>query len=309
MSLKASILTGLTVAVLSAVLIPYWWIGHSSQPLDDQARSTAPGKFLALPEGKLFYRWDGPETGPIVVMVHGFSLASSVFDHNVAALVSKGYRVLRMDNWGRGWSDRPMIKHDKDLFDHQILGALDALGIKDKIDLIGFSMGGGIAVTFAARHAERVNKLALLAPSGLPIEPTFPARLASTPVIGNWLMRVFGKAVVLAPPPVGGVAAQQEVKGIVEASARFDGYYDSMALTLRDYPLLNLEQEFERVGAVGMPVLLVWGDEDVVVPYSLSNRAVQLTKGKLVTVKGAPHAANMQNPTAVNDALVSFLSG
>ena len=81
-----------------------------------------------------------------------------------------------------------------------------------------------------------------------------------------------------------------------------------MALTLRDYPLLDLEKEFENIGTMGKAVLLVWGEDDVVVPYSLSRRAAQLTKGKLITIKGAPHAANMQNPTAVDSALVNFLS-
>ena len=299
---------GLVLTVLVAAVVAYWWTGRGLQPLNDEARLAAPGKFLTLPEGKLFYRWDGPEQGPVVVMVHGFSISSPVFDHNVPALVAKGYRVLRMDNWGRGWSDRPDIRHDSDLFDRQLLGALDALGVKDKIELIGFSMGGGIATSFATRHPERVNKLVLLAPAGIYFEVPFAVRLASAPVIGQWLMRVFGRKVVLAPPLIGGPNTELEIIAAYDNSAKYPGYLESLSYSLRDYPLRNLEPDFEKVGSLGKPVLLVWGDKDTVVPYALAPRAAKLTKGTLITVKDALHGANMQYPQIFDAAVADFLS-
>ena len=108
-----------------------------SKPLDDAARATAPGRFLQLPDGRIHYRWDGPDTGPVVEKIHGFTLQHVAFDHIVPALAANGYRVLRMDNYGRGWSDRPPALHDAALFERQLRGVLDALLPRCPVTLVG----------------------------------------------------------------------------------------------------------------------------------------------------------------------------
>jgi pimeloyl-ACP methyl ester carboxylesterase len=107
---------------------------------------------------------------------------------------------------------------------------------------------------------------------------------------------------------MGGPNTEQEIIATYENSAKYQGYLESLSFSLRDYPLRNLEADFERVGALGKPVLLVWGDKDTVVPYALAPRAARLTQGTLVTMKNALHGANMQYPEVFNAAVTEFLA-
>jgi pimeloyl-ACP methyl ester carboxylesterase len=289
-----------------ALVLPYWLAGGDTQVLEDSVRATAPGHFLSLPEGKLFYRWDGPEAGKVLLMIHGFSLAHGVFEPNVEALTNQGFRVLRLDNWGRGWSDRPAIAHTAALFDRQLVAALDALGLNGKIDVVGLSMGGAIATVFAAQHPERVKRLALIAPAGLPFARPYSAQLATWPWLGTWIMRVFGKRILLGGEAAANTGVQADALANIKNSLRFPGYLEGLASTLRYYPLNGLERQYARLGTSGLPILLLWGDRDKTVAYSCAARAVELSKGQLVTIKGATHSVNAEQAADVNAALVEF---
>mmetsp|Transcript_83949 Transcript_83949/g.175599 ORF Transcript_83949/g.175599 Transcript_83949/m.175599 type:complete len:578 (+) Transcript_83949:169-1902(+) len=102
-----------------------------------------------------------------VVLIHGFMGSHHYLEPLARALRGQGRRVIRYDNWGRGFSSAGAGKMDENLFVPQVLGVLDALKL-DKVDLVGYSMGGTIAIAFAAAHPERLNSLCLLAPAGMP---------------------------------------------------------------------------------------------------------------------------------------------
>lgn len=310
MAKAGKIVAGAVVAAGLALALPYWWVGRQAVPLDDAVRAQAPGglkAFIGLPEGKLYARWDGPEGGPVAVMIHGFSQDSGVFDRNAPALAAAGFRVLRMDNWGRGWSDRPDARHDVELFDRQILGGLDALGLTQPVDVVGLSMGGAIAVAFTVRHPDRVRRLALIAPAGLPFERPFSARLVTWPGAGAWVMRVFGRGLLLGGEAHPDAKIQAEMLANIEPAMRHAGYLDGLASTLRHYPLNGLEADYARIGSQGRLVLLVWGDQDSTVPFHNAPKAAELLKAKLVTLAGATHAVNMEKAAEVNASLVAFL--
>ncbi|KAI9849539.1 MAG: hypothetical protein M1837_004159 [Sclerophora amabilis] len=119
------------------------------------------------------YEW-GPEEGRKVVMVHGDTTPAPLWGPIGKALVERGCRVLVLDLWGRGYSDTPLnLPHDARLFAMQIFFALassplswtgDASG---GFSIIGFSLGGGITVSFAARFPYLINSIILLAPAGI----------------------------------------------------------------------------------------------------------------------------------------------
>ena len=75
--------------------------------LNPAARERAPGDFVTLSQGTTFYDVAGPDTGRVVVLVHGFSVPSYIWDSTFTALTAAGYRTIRYDVFGRGWSDRP----------------------------------------------------------------------------------------------------------------------------------------------------------------------------------------------------------
>ncbi|MEQ9126282.1 MAG: alpha/beta hydrolase, partial [Alphaproteobacteria bacterium] len=127
---------------------------------------------MQLPGGQIHYQFSGPEDGPLIVMVHGYSTPGFIFDQNAAALREAGFRVLQFDHFGRGWSDRPDTAYDADFYDAELMSLLDTLGISKPVGLVGLSMGGPIVAEFAARHPQRVSKVFLFVPAGFDVSGT-----------------------------------------------------------------------------------------------------------------------------------------
>ncbi|MCI0668986.1 MAG: alpha/beta hydrolase, partial [Myxococcaceae bacterium] len=156
------------------------------QELDDAARTRAPGAFLQLSQGTTHYVLTGPADGRPVVLVHGFSVPSYIWDGTAEALAAAGFRVLRYDLWGRGWSDRPDVVYDFALFEGQLTELLDAVGLTGPVDLVGLSMGGALVAGYAANHPERVRRVALVDP----FHRAADLGLLEVRGVGDWLAHV-----------------------------------------------------------------------------------------------------------------------
>src|ERR1043166_1433761 len=79
--------------------------------LTDEVRRFVPGSFARLADGITHYEFAGPPDAAIVVLIHGFSIPDYLLDPPFPALVSSGFRVLRYDLFGRGYSDRPDVTY------------------------------------------------------------------------------------------------------------------------------------------------------------------------------------------------------
>ena len=75
---------------------------------------------MQLSQGYVHYELGGPVGGEKVVLVHGLSVPYYIWDPTFDALTEAGFRVLRYDLYGRGFSDRPKLRYDADLFDEQL---------------------------------------------------------------------------------------------------------------------------------------------------------------------------------------------
>lgn len=117
--------------------------------LDATARQGVAGQFVALADGITHYDVSGPDSGARVVLVHGFSVPSYIWDSTAVALSTAGFRVARYDTYGRGYSDRPDTRYDLALYDRQLQQLLDSLGWRDKVHVVGLSFGGPVSATFA----------------------------------------------------------------------------------------------------------------------------------------------------------------
>ncbi|KAI9796964.1 MAG: hypothetical protein M1833_005910, partial [Piccolia ochrophora] len=129
---------------------------------------------VASPYGSLrVYEW-GPETGRKVLLLHGISTPCIALRSVAQQLVERGCRVMLFDLWGRGYSDGPTdVPYDVQLYTSQILLAITSSPLSwtgsssDGFSLVGYSLGGGIAVAFTSYFPHLVSSLVLLAPSGL----------------------------------------------------------------------------------------------------------------------------------------------
>ncbi|MBX3504167.1 MAG: alpha/beta fold hydrolase [Parvibaculum sp.] len=305
----------LLAAIALIMLMSYWAAGRARAALDADAREKllADGiaySFIDLPDGTVHYRLEGPENGQLVVLIHGFATPSVIWADYVKPLTDAGYRVLAFDNYGRGLSDRPATIYDADLFDRQLSGLLDAVGANRRVDIVGYSMGGAIVTVFAARHPERIRSMTLIAPAGLGKLSNARTEMLMRPVIGDWIIRLFGTKMFYA-------AAAQEAKNIpnpgpllaaVNRQLQYRGYGDALLSTMRHYPLETADTYYSAVGASSLPVLAIWGEADEVVPYAHAERLMELVpQAQLRSYPGMGHTIGVVDPKLVGGLILRFL--
>ena len=283
------------------------------KPLDETAREAAPGAFAELTDGKIHYRWDGPQDGPVIVLVHGFSTPNFVYEQNVEALNTAGFRTLRFDHFGRGWSDRPRVKYDVDFYDRALLELLEYEGVDRPFGLAGLSMGGPIVAEFTARHPERVARLVLLVPAGLDTAgaDSPSAKLVRMPIIGDWIWRMFGKGILLgnAQYDESARAVGDRLQGDVTRQFEYRGYLQALLSTLRHMPMTDREETFRRLAATGVPVLAIYGDADETVLVSSADKLVTLVPdADIRIVEGGEHGLNYQMHSQISPWLVDWFA-
>jgi pimeloyl-ACP methyl ester carboxylesterase len=299
------------VAVIAAMLVSYALSERGLKTLNADVRKDLPGSFIDLPDGVTHYEWIGPKNGKIVVLIHGTTMASYVWDGIADALAASGFRVLRYDSFGRGHSDRPETRYDTDLYDRQLLNLLNALDIKRPVNLVGYSQGGSIAVVFAARRPDRVKRLVLIAPAGFPSLPAYAAKLALVPVLGDWIMKVFGKRIILAMTgmPVHDKSLVPRERARMKEQLAYRGYTSSLLSMLKYYPLHDLAEVYVRTGKHKIPTLIFWGTEDKTVPFSSAKRVLAaMPHADLKALKGSTHSLVYEESSKLAPSIVSFLN-
>lgn len=128
---------------------------------------------VATPYGSMRVYEFGPAQGRKVLLVHGISTSCQTLGPIAHSLVAHaGCRVMLFDLFGRGFSDGVGdLPHDARLYTSQMLLALASSPLSwtgdGALDVLGYSMGGGVAVNFAAAFPRMVRSLVLLAPAGL----------------------------------------------------------------------------------------------------------------------------------------------
>lgn len=284
---------GLILLILVCAGFAWGVVRFLSDPMDGVARSMAPGQFVGLADGVTHYRLTGPKAGPVIVCIHGLTTPSYVWDGLTPALVQRGFRVLTYDLYGRGFSDRPFLRHDRALYINQLTGLLDALGLSVPVTLMGYSMGGSIATCLAAQQPERVKRLILLAPAGLGLSlGPFWDRTAKLPILGDWIVDTIGPA-VLRKQLEDDRPKQSAVPDIVERvqeETRYRGYMRSVLSSVRHLLAEDLGADHARITANGTPVLAIWGSHDSVIPLSAMGRLTQINRNaRQKELSGAGH--------------------
>ena len=281
------------------------------RPVDPQALVREGGDFAPLRHGATWYRWHGDGPGPVLVLVHGLSTPSWVFSGLTDGLVAMGFRVLRYDLYGRGRSARPTIAHDRVLFTAQLGGLLDHLGLDEPVTLLGYSMGGAIATCFAAEHPGRVARLILLAPAGMAYAPApLLARAARWGRLGDWLWLLAGgrhlRRGARAEAPR--ATAIPDLGGRMAFEVATRGYLPAILSSERHMLTERLEAEHRLIAKAGLPVLAIWGEQDVTIPIASMGMLGQWNRNayqSVIPVVG--HALGYTRPNEVLAAIEEHL--
>ena len=303
--------SGIAIIVL-LLLVSYRLTDQEKITLSDTVRLTLPGQFVKLPLGVVHYELAGPDDAPTVVLVHGFSVPYYIWDPTFEALTQAGFRVLRYDLYGRGFSDRPEKNYDLDLFVTQLEELLPALNIQGPVDLVGLSMGGPIVASFANHHPDQVRSLILIDPEVAPVstQRIFPLNI---PLVGEYLMTIYVAPVELPKTQSDDFYRPDRFpdwEAMYRVQLQYKGFRRAILSTIRLQPGMDSLAEFGAVGGQNLPALLIWGREDKTVSSADMQQLVKLIPGiEYHIIEEAGHIPQYERPEVVNPLLVEFLNG
>lgn len=279
------------------------WQDPEVQSVEDFRVDNATGQIVQLNNGKTYYEIQGPDTAPLVVLVHGFAIGSHLWDGTFDRLVADGFRVLRFDLYGRGFSDRPDVIYDKDLFVDQLQDLLQTLALNDSFHLVGISMGGLIAAEFAATAPSQINTLTLISP----LSQSQNVFLFQLPLLADplaiLLMRTqlteHMEGMVNHP-----VAEMDMIKKRFLDEIKVKGSRNSLLSTVRHLLAYDHLDTYQQLGQQKIPTLMIWGKQDSLTPYAESSTLLkQIPHATMLTLENVGHAPHLEAAEQVDNAL------
>ncbi len=278
--------------------------------LDDAARREAPGRFVRLADGMTHYETTGPDSGRVVVLAAAFSVPAYLSDSLFQRLGRDGYRAVRFDYYGRGWSDRVRSTYDLDLFARQLDGLLDSLGVPGPVDLAGLSFGAAIVTHYADRHPDRVRSLIYIDPvfnTGRQLPPEERSARA-----WSWYMVFRGGTEEMAAGQTYDFLHPERHPGWVaryRPQQAFRGTRAALRETRAEIAVAPHQREqIVRIARHPRPVLIVWGKQDRVAPIDESTTLrAAIPHAAFVAVDSAGHLPHLEQPDLVSRAVTGFL--
>jgi non-heme chloroperoxidase len=266
---------------------------------------------------RIFYKDWGPQDAQPIVFHHGWPLSADDWDNQMLFFLGEGFRVVAHDRRGHGRSDQTDTGNDMDTYAADVAELAKALDLRNAVH-IGHSTGGGEVIRYVARSEPgRVAKAVLIAavppimlatlqyPGGLPMAVFDDFRAA--------LMRNRAQFFLEIPsgPFYGFNRAGAEVSdGLIRNWWR----QGMMGGAKAHYDCISAfsETDFtEDLQAVSLPVMLMHGEDDQVVPIDSSARTAikLLPNGTLKTYPGLSHGLFATHPDLINADLLAFIEG
>ena len=282
-----------------------------TRELNELTRKEASGSFVQLTSGVTHYELSNPEVNETVVLVHGFSVPYFIYDPTFAFLTQAGLRVLRYDLFGRGFSERPKTRYSLQLFVRQLRDVLDALQLKDPVNVVGLSTGGSISATFTKRFPKRVNKLVLIDPVGAkPLPFARALKLATAPIVGEALLDL-----ISSKTPHKNLVSSFFHREVPESfrsryivQMQYKGFRRAILSSIRNGALDPIPDVYKQIGKMNKPVLLFWGRQDRTVPFNHSDvLRSAIPHIEFHAIENCDHTPHHEKPEVVNPILLKFL--
>ncbi|MBN2538768.1 MAG: alpha/beta hydrolase [Deltaproteobacteria bacterium] len=301
-------LSALFVVLVLVLVGIYYIIDPEKNELNEAVRAGLGGTYIKLSDGMTHYKLEGPDNGKVVVLVHGGTVPIWTWDKQVQALNRAGFRTLSYDKYGRGYSDRPDVVYDQELYKKQLLELVDKLALTEPFDVVGLSLGGGTAVNFTARYPERVRKLVLISPLinnfkvpaffHIPVFGEFIARIAGVRVIVDRFISLFEN----------NPDSEKYTRLFVEQTT-YKGFQRSILSMLRDDAVGDYRNAYRTVGNQERDILLIWGTADTEITQEMISSIRSLMPHLTFRpFEGAGHGIVFQEPDTVNNVILGFLS-
>jgi pyruvate dehydrogenase E2 component (dihydrolipoamide acetyltransferase) len=251
------------------------------------------------------YLMAGPASAPRVVFVHGLGGSYETWSLNLPAFAER-FRICALDLPGAGSSDKPDMDYGIPAMADFLARFLDAVGEDwQRVNIVGHSLGGAIALVFASQHPERVERLVLADSAGLGAE-----------IDGEVL------DLIRAEPSIEGMRTELSHffahQGLVQQALVEQIYQQRLQPGAREAMLATTEAAFggnrqhidlrETLAALHNEALVVWGDEDSVIPIAHAIEASRTPGSRVDVFEACGHCPHIERAEAFNQLATTFLS-
>jgi pimeloyl-ACP methyl ester carboxylesterase len=263
------------------------------------------------------YQQAGPADGPVVILLHGLASDADTWDKAIGRLAERGLRVLAVDLLGHGASDKPDSTYLLTDFAESLAAFMDALQIPSAT-LCGHSFGGAIAMFFGTGHADRVDRVVLVSAGGLgrEVHPVLRAaalrvappllRVAMSPRMRRLYARPgLHKVLRLTPENVINLRRAGRALGTVEGQAAF---FASVRGVIAPSGQRAASEEM-RTFAEKVPMLLIWSEDDPVIPlaHAQAHAARATPSCRLVVFPSRGHEPHRRNAERFAEEVAAFV--
>ncbi|WP_344124109.1 alpha/beta fold hydrolase, partial [Mycolicibacterium murale] len=274
---------------------------------------------LELHGDRVAYRDVGPDTGSpeTLLLIHGMAGSSATW-RSVIPQLSEHYRVIAPDLLGHGESAKPRGDYSLGAFAVWLRDLLDELGVM-RATVVGQSLGGGVAMQFGYQHRDRCERLVLIGSGGLGPDLNWMLRLLSAPGAEFVLPAV-------APPPV--LSVGNSIRSFLSSagihsprgSELWSAYSSLSDRETRSAFLRTLRSVVDHRGqavsalnrlhlTAQVPTLLIWGDDDRIIPVAHGRAAHEALPGsRLEVLPGVGHFPHVEAPWEVTQILRDFMA-
>jgi pimeloyl-ACP methyl ester carboxylesterase len=254
--------------------------------------------------------------GQPLILVHGYGASTYSWRH-VSPYFSKSYRVIAIDLKGFGLSDKPMDGDYSVLEQSRIISEFIRFHRLENVVLAGNSLGGAVSLlTYlmqSDQSAHRISKLILIDTASYPQDLPFFISILRVPIINELSLYLtssnFKSRMILRKAFFDHSKIMEEMVTTYGANLSLPGASQALIKTAKQMLPSNLEKLSERYKSIAVPVLLIWGEKDEIVPLEVGRKlAGNIPNSKLVVIPDCGHVPQEECPGRAIEAMESFLS-
>lgn len=295
----------LTVLILGTAI----WAWTPDRPKRDLERKywDQATQYIEVGGTSLRVRDSGDVHAPAIILLHGFGSSLETWQPWAQSLSTR-YRVVRLDFPGSGLSEPDRHGDYTDSRSLELIaGLMDRLGLENAV-LIGNSMGGRIAWSFAAAFPARVRKLVLISPDGFASPGFAYGKPPQVPAVLQLMKYFLPRALMRSNLSAAYADASRLSDSVI------DRYYDLLlapgnrAAMLERMRQSMLEDPVPRLHTINAPTLLMWGRQDRLIPFANSaDYLAALPNAKLIDFPDLGHVPHEEAPAQSLQPLLQFL--
>lgn len=252
---------------------------------------------------KIHYRDEGSRDGPALLLIHGSNSMLQTWEPLVALLGDK-YRLISLDLYGHGLTGPdPTGAYDADTNIAAAVRVLDTVGV-DKAYWVGNSMGGWLTWRAGLSVPERTSGLVLIDAAGAQVEqkiqPYLGARLAQSSIGQILLPEITPRFLVKSSLEENFARPELLTEELVDRYWELLRFPGNRKAAVDRGKTPREPEKWAEVGSLKMPILLLWGEQDKVIPLSHARAfAAAIPGSKLITYADAGHLPMEETPEQV----------